>query len=98
MDEALIQRTLDALERLMRMFQLERILFLVSAFASFILLLYAGYRLFSTGDVKTADMAIILGATGISTASSSRIAYFLNKAFNLIDFLVRKLSETGGRA
>jgi hypothetical protein len=88
----MIAHTLDALERLMRMFQAERILYLLSAAASFGLLLYAAYLMFSSGNVTIGQIGLIFGATGVTAVTSSRIVYFLNKAFNLIEDIVRKLS------
>lgn len=87
-----LEQALNALERLMRIFQVERVLYLLGATASLILFVYAGYRLFSQGSITTADMVIILGATGVSTACSSRVAFFLNKAFQLIEDIIRKLT------
>jgi hypothetical protein len=97
-DRESITHTLDALERLMRMFQAERIIYLLSAAASFGLLLYAAYLMFSSQAVGAAEIGLIFGATGVSAISSSRIAYFLNKSFNLIEDIVRKLTGVGPRS
>ncbi|HYI47579.1 MAG TPA: hypothetical protein VEX35_03860 [Allosphingosinicella sp.] len=96
-DKESIAQTLDALERLMRMFQAERIIYLMSAAASFVLLIYAAYLMFSSGAVTPAEMGLIFGATGVSAISGSRIAYFLNKSFNLIEDIVRNLTGVGPR-
>jgi len=90
-----LEQALNALERLMRIFQIERILYLLGAGASLVLFVYAAYRVFSRGDFTTTDMVVILGATGVSTACSSRVAFFLNKAFQLIEDIIRKLTNTG---
>jgi hypothetical protein len=96
-DREMVAQTLDALERLMRMFQAERIVYLVSALASFVLLLYAAFLMFNSGGVSAAEIGLIFGATGVSAISGSRIAYFLNKAFNLIEDILRKLSGVAPR-
>ena len=96
-DKESITQTLDALERLMRMFQAERIIYLMSAAASFVLLIYSAYLMFSSGAVTAAEMGLIFGATGVSAISGSRIAYFLNKSFNLIEDIVRNLTGVGPR-
>ena len=96
-DKESITQTLDALERLMRMFQAERIIYLMSAAASFVLLIYAAYLMFSSGTVSVGEMGLIFGATGVSAISGSRIAYFLNKSFNLIEDIVRNLTGVGPR-
>lgn len=96
-DRESLTQTLDALERLMRMFQAERMMYLLSATASFGLLLYAAYMMFSSGRVGPAEIGFIFGATGVSAFSGGRIAYFLNKSFNLIEDIVRKLTGVGAR-
>lgn len=91
-DKESITQTLDALERLMRMFQAERIIYLLSATASFGLLIFAAFLMFREGGVSAAEIGLIFGATGVSAYSGGRIAYFLNKSFNLIEDIVRKLA------
>ena len=78
-EKELLEQALNALERLMRIFVVERILYLVAGVASSGLFIFAGYRLFSQDVVRTEDMVIILGATGVSTACSTRLALYLNK-------------------
>jgi hypothetical protein len=86
---------LDALERLMRIFQLERALYLVFGLASLVLFLYSGYRMFAAGVPSSADMAVVLGATGVAGACSTRVVYFLNKAFALLEDIVHRGSREG---
>ena len=89
-----LEQALNALDRLMNMFQVERILYLVGGIASLGLFAFAGYRLFAQGEIKSNDLITILGASGVSTACSSRVAYFLNKAFNLVEAIIRKITNT----
>ena len=96
-DKESVTQTLDALERLMRMFQAERMIYLLSAAASFALLIYAAYLMFSSGKVSAEQIGLIFGATGVSAVSGGRIAYFLNKSFNLIEDIVRSLTGIGPR-
>lgn len=91
-EKEILELALNALERLMRIFVIERILYLVAGVASLGLFIFAGYKLFSQDIVRTEDIVIILGATGVSTACSTRLAFFLNKAFNLIEDIIRKLT------
>jgi hypothetical protein len=96
-DRQIIKQTLDALERLMRMFQAERIIYLLGAAASFALLMYAAFLMIHSGKIDAAQIGLIFGATGLSAVSGARIAYFLNKSFNLIEDVVRKLAGVGPR-
>jgi hypothetical protein len=86
---------ISALERLMRLFQVERILYLIFGLASLVLFVYASYRMFSAGAPNGTDMAIVLGSTGVSAACSSRVVYFLNKAFGIIEALVVSKNSDG---
>ena len=94
-DEQIIERTLDALERLTRMFQAERLVYLAATTAAFGLLIYAAVLMFTKQGVDAAQLGLIFGASGITGFSSARIAFFLNKAFNLIEDLIRKLAGMG---
>ena len=89
----LINRTLDALERLMRMFAIERYLYLVSALISFILLIIAIVRLVTGDGVDVLDLSLIFGASGLIAASAARVSYFLNKSFDLISSLIQRLAD-----
>ena len=84
---------LDALERLVRMFAVERIIYLVLTAASFLLVLYAAYLLIVNDGTDTAGLVSIFGASGLITASSGRISFFFNKAFNLIANLIADLNK-----
>lgn len=89
----LVNRTLDALERLMRMFAIERYLYLISALISFILLVIAIVRLVTEDGVGALDLSLIFGATGLIAASAARVSYFLNKSFDLISSIIQRLAE-----
>jgi hypothetical protein len=97
-DRQLITQTLDALERLMRMFQAERLLYLIGAVASMGLLLLAAYLMISAkGAIDFGQLGLIFGATGIAAATGARIAYFLNKSFNLVEDVLRTIGGLGPR-
>jgi hypothetical protein len=95
-DKETLDGVLGALEYLMAIFKIERVLYLLGGCASLIIFIYASYRMFSSGEVTMDEMTLILGASGVSTACSSRIAYYLNRSFRLIEDIVRKLTLTGG--
>ena len=95
-DKRALELVLAALDRLMKIFAIERVLYLIGAFASLLLFIFAGYRLFSQAVVSTSDMALILGSTGVATACASRVAFFLDRAFKLIESTVEVLLKAGG--
>jgi hypothetical protein len=94
-EQEMISQTLDALERIMRMFQAERIVYLLGAATSLGLLLYAAFLMISSGKVDASQLGLIFGAGGLTTVCGARVVFFLNKAFNLIEEVIRKLFELG---
>lgn len=96
-DKRALEQILAALDRLMRIFAIERILYLVGAFASLLLFIYAGYRLFSQAAVNATDMALILGATGVATACSSRVAFYLDRAFKIVERTIEIILKEGSK-
>lgn len=92
-NDDLVNRTLDALERLMRMFAIERYLYLLSAFISFALLILVVYRQLTEEGVGALDLTLIFGATGLIAASAARVSYFLNKSFDLISTILKRMAE-----
>jgi predicted Na+-dependent transporter len=96
-DKEIIKDTLDALERLMRMFSAERMLYLLGAVGSMALLLVAAYLMITAREVNYTQIGLIFGATGVAAATGARIAYFLNKSFNLVEDVVRTITGVGRR-
>ena len=95
-NDDLIQRTLFALESLMRMFSLERMLYLFCALISFGLLLFVIASLFIAGSIGTPQLMMIFGASGLIAASAARVSFFLNRSFDLIDAIIRQLATMQG--
>jgi hypothetical protein len=97
-DREIITETLDALERLMRMFSAERMLYLLGAIGSMGLLLLAAFLMITSKEgVNYTQIGLIFGATGVAAATGARIAYFLNKSFNLVEDVVRTITGVGRR-
>jgi hypothetical protein len=88
----LVNRTLDALERLMRMFAFERFLYLACSVVSFVVLIVCLIGMLRNGTVSSLELAGIFGATGIVAASAARVSFFLNKSFNLISSIIGQLA------
>lgn len=88
----LVNRTLDALERLMRMFAFERFLYLACTVVSFGVLMVCLISIIRTKSVSELELAGIFGATGIVAASAARVSFFLNKSFNLISAIIGQIA------
>ena len=90
--EDLINHTLDALDRLMRMFAFERILYLVCALVSFVLLIVCLISLFQTKQISVPQLEMVFGASGLIAASAARVSFFLNKSFDLVSAIIQQLA------
>jgi len=93
--EDIVNRTLDALDRLMRMFAFERILYLVCAIVSFVLLIVCLVSLFQTRQIGVPQLAMVFGASGLIAASAARVSFFLNKSFDLVSSIIQQLAGLG---
>lgn len=95
MDEKkeLLDAALNALERLLKIFQIERLVYLLLTALSFCLLLYAGYLMIEKDFANTELLVSVFGSAGLITASSFRISYFFNRAFGVIENLIKDLSK-----
>jgi hypothetical protein len=89
----LLEATLNALDRLLRMFMVERYVYLALTVLSFGLLLYAGYLLIVTKAANTEVLVAVFGGSGLVAASSARISWFFNRAFSLVEDLIKRISQ-----
>lgn len=92
--ELLIKETLNALDRLLNMFRIERMVHLAIGVIAFFLLLYSIVLLFKSKEVTTELLVALFGSSGLITLSSARITYFFNKAFKLIEDIIRSNIKT----
>lgn len=91
--EKALVAALNALERLLKIFEIERYVYLVLTAISFFLLLYTVYLLIDKNFANTQILLAVFGSAGLIAASSARISYFFNKAFSLIEALIRDISK-----
>ena len=75
------------------MFRWEQRIYLGLTGLSFIVLLGVSVALFTRKDIDTATLVAVFGSSGLVAATSSRVSLFFNKAFKLIEDLIRKLAE-----
>lgn len=88
-----LDNALDALERLLRMFTVERYVYLVLTAFAFLMLIYIAYRLFDSDNVNSQLLVMVFGSTGLIAAASARITWFFNRAFGLVEDLIRNRTE-----
>jgi hypothetical protein len=91
-----LKETLRAIDRLLQMFRVERVLHLIIGVIAFLLLMYVTGLLLVTHGVDTTLAVLLFGSSGLITISTARITYFFNKAFSLVEDVVRGLTGTGG--
>ena len=89
----LLKITLDALERLLKMFMAERYLYLILTVFSFILLIYGLFHVFSENKVTTTDLVSIFGGSGLIAVTSFRVVWFFNRSFSLVEGLINRISK-----
>lgn len=89
-----LNATLNAVDRLLNLFRLERIVHLIIGVFAFGMLVYAIVLLLSK-DSSTQLLVCLFGSSGLITVSSARITYFFNKAFSLVEEVIHKLIRLG---
>lgn len=94
------QPTLDdvisALDRLLKIFDWERKLYLAFGLVSLFLFIYSGYRVLGSGQIDKELMSGMLGASGVVAACSARVVFFLTKAFTIIEQIAVGPSHSQG--
>lgn len=90
-----LTETLDAVERLLNLFRIERMVHLLIGVIAFGMLVYAIVLLFKGGGMTTQLLICLFGSSGLITVSSARITYFFNRAFKLVEEVIHKLLESG---
>jgi hypothetical protein len=91
-----LNETLNAVERLLNLFRIERTIHLIVGVLAFGMLVYAVVLLFIKDPNPNAQLLICLfGSCGLITVSSARITYFFNKAFQLVEDVIHKLMRAG---
>lgn len=89
---ATLKETLDTIltsvERLLKLFEVERKIHLIIGIIGFSILLYACFLLITSKEISTTLLTALFGSSGLVTISSARITYFFNKAFNLIENII----------
>lgn len=92
-NKELLEAALGALDRLLKMFMVERYVYLALTAVSFCLMLYAGYLMVLTKTLNTEVLVSVFGGSGLVAASSARIVWFFNRAFSLVENLITRISQ-----
>lgn len=92
-NKEILKITLDALERLLKMFSIERYLYIALTVFSFLLLLYGIFQVFEQNTVTTKMLVSIFGGSGLIAVSSFRVVWFFNRSFSLIEGLIERISK-----
>lgn len=87
-----LKETLDTIltsvERLLKLFELERKIHLIIGIVGFLILIYACFLLIRSKELSVELLVSLFGSSGLIITSSARITYFFNKAFNLIENII----------
>src|SRR5688500_8374946 len=98
MDERVVKLALDAVERMIRMFQGERVIYLGSATAAVGLLVYAAFKIISAPEFQLESAGLMFGAGGLFAVSGARVIFLLNRTYDLTEDLIRKLGGLDPRS
>lgn len=89
-----ISEILDAMERLMRMFAVERYVYLAITVVALLIILFYGYRITTTENPDTTTLVAIFGGSGLISLSAMRTTMFFQRAFSLFEkFFIRNKNE-----
>ena len=89
-----LDATLTAMERLMKLFHWERILHLVVGIVAFLMLIASVTIYFINDSIDSTALLLVFGSSGLITVSAARITYFFNKGFVLVNDIVRAILTT----
>lgn len=90
-EERAVHVTLDTLKELMGLYRAERWIYLLGAIAGLGLGLWATAQVVSKGDLDPTQLGLLFGSSGVLALTGARVAYFLNRSFNLVELVIKKL-------
>jgi len=91
-----VRAALDAIERMNKMFVVERFIYLGGAAAALALLVYAGVLLIRADTFNLEQAGLLFGSGGLFAASGARAIYFLDRTYKLIEAIIRRLAGLDG--
>ena len=87
-----LKTVLEAVKHLLDIFKYERFLHIGAGVLALLALLYAIVRMLESNEaVGVGVLTALFGASGLVTVSIARITYFFDRAFTLMDDVIRKL-------
>jgi hypothetical protein len=85
-----LDAALEAIDRLLQMFKIERYVYLALSGISFLLLLYVVVELLISKSVDKQMLTLIFGSSGLVGAASVRVTFFFSKAFGIVEYLLKQ--------
>lgn len=79
-----LKERIKAVERLTKLFRLERIVHLVVTCSSLAILLFVAVRLIYEDKAGSAELTMMFGSSGLITYSASRLLHMWNQALRVI--------------
>lgn len=84
-----IEQRMEVVEKLTRLFKVERMVYLGVTVISLIMLLGSGASLIIKGEAGTAELSLLFGSSGLITYTAGRLLFMWNEA-------LRRLMPTSG--
>jgi hypothetical protein len=79
-----LSEKLDAFVKITKLFQLERMVYVIATCAALLMLLVNGFILIINGNAGAAELSLLFGSGGLITVSLNRILRMWNVAMGLI--------------
>ena len=92
-----LQQRMDAVERLTRLFRMERMVHLAVTTISLIMLLSSAAPLIIKGEAGTVELSLMFGSSGLITYSAGRLLAMWNQALSLVAPGLKGASAGGGQ-
>jgi hypothetical protein len=87
-----LQDALNALQKLLDMFKVERVIYLVGALISLGLLVFATLDMIEHNKIGPKEYVLLFGSGGLFAVAGAQVTFFLRKGMQLVIDLTLKLA------
>lgn len=92
-DENTVKIALDAVERMNKMFALERYIYLGGTVVALALLSYSAFLMIQGGTLTFEQGGLLFGSGGLFAFSGWRVVIFFSRTFKLVEDILRRIAQ-----
>jgi hypothetical protein len=92
-DENTLKIALDAVERMNKMFALERYIYLSGTVVALALLSYSAFLMIQAGTLTREQGGFLFGSGGLFAISGWRAVIFFSRTFKLVEDILRRIAQ-----